>query len=71
MDDSDFDVLCEGATPAEAKQLRKLLTDWCAGVENSFLVQLVLLTRAQWRAAATVPLAVNEARKLLDLKLAE
>ena len=34
-------------------------------------MQLVLLTRAQWRAAATVPLAVNEARKLLDLQLAE
>lgn len=71
MDDTDFDALCEGAPPAEAKQLRKLLADWCAGAENSFPVQLVLLTRAQWRAAATVPLAVNEACKLLDLKLAE
>ena len=71
MDDTDFDVLCEGAPPAEAKQLRKLLADWCAGAENSFPVQLVLLTRAQWRAAATVPLAVNEAQKLLELKLAE
>jgi len=71
MDDTDFDALCEGAPPAEAKQLRKLLADWCSGQENSFPVQLVLLTRAQWRAAASVPLAVNEARKLLDLKLAE
>ncbi len=71
MEDTDFDALCEGAPPAEAKQLRKSLADWCNGQENSFPVQLVLLTRAQWRAAATVPLAVNEARKLLDLKLAE
>ena len=71
MDDTDFDALCEGAPPAEAKQLRKLLADWCNGHEDSFPVQLVLLTRAQWRAAATVPLAVNETRKLLDLKLAE
>ncbi len=47
MDDTDFDVLCEGAPPAEAKQLRKLLADWCNGQENSFPVQLVLLTRAQ------------------------
>ena len=51
MDDTDFDALCEGAPPAEAKQLRKLLADWCNGQENSFPVQLVLLTRAQWRAA--------------------
>jgi hypothetical protein len=71
MDDTDFDALCEGAPPAEAKQLRKLLADWCNGQENSFPVQLVLLTRAQFRAAATVPLAINEAQKLLDLKLAE
>ena len=71
MDDTDFDALCEGAPPAEAKQLRKLLADWCNGQENSFPVQLALLTRAHWRAAATVPVAVNEARKLLDLKLAE
>jgi len=71
MDDTDFDALCEGAPPAEAKQLRKLLADWCNGHENSFPVQLVLLTRAQWRAAAAVPLAINEARKLLDLKLYE
>ena len=71
MEDTDFDALCEGAPPAEAKQLRKLLADWCAGAENSFPVQLVLLARAQWRAAATVPLAVNEAGKLLELTLAE
>ena len=31
MDDTDFDVLCDGAPPAEAKQLRKLLADWCSG----------------------------------------
>lgn len=71
MDDTDFDALCEGAPPAEAKQLRKLLADWCNGQENSFPVQLVLLTRAQWRAAATVPLTVHEAQKLLEMKLAE
>lgn len=70
MDDTDFDALCEGASPAEAKQLRKALADWCDGQENSFPVQLALLTRAQWRVAATVPLALHEAGKLLDLKLA-
>jgi hypothetical protein len=34
-------------------------------------VQLVLLTRAQWRAAATIPLAITESGKLLELKWAE
>jgi hypothetical protein len=71
MDDTDFDTLCEGASPAEGKQLCKMLADWCAGSENSFPVQLVLLTRAHWRAAAKVPLAVHEARKLFELKWAE
>lgn len=70
-DDSDFDVLCEGASPAEAKQLRKLLADWCDGDENAFPVQLALLTRAQWRAAARTAQAVNDARELLLTKLDE
>ena len=52
FDDTDFDALCDGAPPAEANRLRKLLADWCNGDEQSFPVQLALLTRAQWRAAA-------------------
>jgi hypothetical protein len=36
MDDTDFDALCEGAPATEAKQLRKLLADWCNGAEDSF-----------------------------------
>src|SRR5256885_11965660 len=71
MDDTDFDALCEGAPPAEAKQLRKLLSDWCNGDENSFPVHLALLTRAQWRAAAPIPQLVKESTKLMELKLAE
>lgn len=70
-DETDFDVLCEGASPAEAKQLRKLLADWCDGDENSFPVQLALLTRAQWRTAARTAQAVNAARELLLTKLDE
>src|SRR5207247_9818287 len=57
--------------PAEAKRLRKLLADWCNGDEQSFPVQLALLTRAQWRAAAAVPRLINEARELMERKLAE
>lgn len=71
MEDTDFDALCEGASPAETKRLRKLLADWCDGDENSFPVQLALLTRAQWRMAASVPRLVGDARELLLAKLDE
>ena len=71
MDDTDFDALCDGASPAEAKRLRKLLAEWCNGDEQAFPVQLALLTRAQWRAAATVPRLINQARELMERKLAE
>jgi hypothetical protein len=39
--------------------------------ENTFPVQLGLLTLAQWRAAASVPRLVNESRKLMESHLAE
>jgi DNA repair exonuclease SbcCD ATPase subunit len=71
MDDTDFDALCDGATAAEAKRLRKILSEWCAGDEHSFPVQFALLTRAQWRSAARIPLLVNESVKVMDRKLAE
>ena len=66
MDDTDFDALCEGAPPQEAKRLRKMLAEWCQGDENSFPVQLALLTRAQWRATASVPRLVAESRKQME-----
>ena len=47
MIDTDFDLLCDGVNPAEAKRLRKILAEWCSGDENSFPVQLALLTKAQ------------------------
>ena len=51
--------------------MRKILVEWSDGDEDGFPVQLVMLTRAQWRAAALVPQAVNESRKLIELHLAE
>ena len=71
MSDSDFDLLCEGASPEEAKRLRKVLADWCAGDEKGFPAQLALLTRAQWRAAASVPRSVHDARQSLHQEFAE
>lgn len=71
MEDTDFDFLCNGLSADEAKRLRKILAEWSDGDENGFPVQLVMLTRAQWRAAALVPQTVNESRKLIELHLAE
>ncbi len=71
MEDTDFDLLCAGLSPDEAKRMRKILAEWNVGDENGFPVQLAMLTRAQWRAAALVPQAVNDSRKLIELHLAE
>jgi hypothetical protein len=71
MEDTDFDLLCVGLSPDEAKRMRKILAEWNDGDENGFPVQLAMLTRAQWRAAALVPQAVNESRKFLERHLAE
>jgi gas vesicle protein len=71
MEDTDFDSLCAGLSADDARRLRKNFVEWYDGDENGFPVQLALLTRAQWRAAALVPQAVNESRKLIELHLAE
>ena len=71
MEDTDFDLLCAGLSADEAKRMRKILAEWNDGDENGFPVQLAMLTRAQWRAAALVPQAVNDSRKLIELHLAE
>ena len=71
MEDTDFDLLCKGLSADEAKLMRKIMAEWNDGDENGFPVQLAMLTRAQWRAAALVPQAVNDSRKLIELHLAE
>ena len=63
MNDTDFDLLCDGANPAEAKRLRKMLAEWCSGDENSFPVQLALLTKAQWRAIGRLPHILRDSQK--------
>jgi hypothetical protein len=71
MEDTDFDSLCDGVPPNEAKRLRKMLNEWCDGNEDSFPAQLALLTRAQWRAAAQTPVILKESLELLQMRLAE
>jgi hypothetical protein len=63
MDKTEFDVLCEGTSAEETRLLSKVLVEWCDGDERSFPVHLAMLTRAQWRAAATFPLLVSKARE--------
>jgi hypothetical protein len=71
MEPNDFDFLCKELSADEVRQLSKALKDWCNGDENSFPVQLALLTRAQWRAAAQTPVQMKQSLELLDQKLAE
>ena len=70
MTPTDFDLVCTGASAEETRRLSKMLRVWSDGDENGFPAQLALLTRSQWRAAATVPGAVATARKELELRFA-
>ncbi|MGH7990727.1 MAG: hypothetical protein ACREDS_11140 [Limisphaerales bacterium] len=71
MQDTDFDLLCKGLSAEELKQLHKILNEWCKGDPNTFPVELVLLTRAQWLAAASVPRSIADSRKWLEQHLTE
>lgn len=71
MQQTDSDFLFDGLTPNEAKQLRRILAEWRVGDEHSFPVQLALLTRAQWKAAAQTPALLRRSLELLDRKLAD
>jgi hypothetical protein len=71
MDDTCFDLLCKGMPAEEARLFRKMLADWCDGDEDSFPVQLALLTCAQWRAAAEMPLTLQKIIAAFELKLAD
>ncbi len=51
--------------------MRRILAEWRIGDEHSFPVQLALLTRAQWKAAAQTPVMLKQSLELLDKKLGE
>jgi hypothetical protein len=71
LDKDDLAALLAGAPAEEVDQIHRLLHEWNTGPEGSFPVQLALLTRAQWRMAATLPRTLKESRKLIELHLAE
>ena len=67
----DLAVLCTGMTTDEVDRVHRLLHEWNVGPEDNFPVQLALLTKAQWRIAASLPRAMEDSRKLIELHLAE
>ena len=64
MDKNDLQALIAGASAEEVDRIHRLLHEWSIGPDSSFPVQLTLLTKAQWRIAASVP-------RLMELHLAE
>ena len=71
LDKNDLSELCAGLTTDEVDRVHRLLHEWNGGPDSSFPVQLALLTNAQWRIAANLPRLMNDARKLIELHLAE
>ncbi len=71
MDKIDLAELLNGASAEEVDRIHRLLHEWSVGPESSFPVQFALLTRAQWRMAASVPRLLNDSRKWLELHLTE
>ena len=71
MDKDDLAILCRDLTKAEVDRVHRLIHEWSIGPEESFPAQLSLLTRAQLRAAASIPRAIADSRKWLEQHLAE
>ena len=70
-DKDDLTVLCHDMTKEEVDRIHRFLHEWGIGPEDSFPVQFALLTRAQLRAAASIPRAIGDSRKWLEQHLAE
>ncbi len=71
MDKDDLAILCRDLTKAEVDRVHRLIHEWGIGPENGFPAQLSLLTRAQFKAAASIPRSIADSKKWLELHLAE
>jgi hypothetical protein len=71
LDRDDLAVLTANMTKEEVDRVHRFLHEWGTGPENSFPVQWALLSRAQLRAAASIPRAIADSRKWLEQHLAE
>ena len=70
LDKDDLAILCRDLTTAEVDRVHRLIHEWNIGPEDSFPVQLTLLTRAQFKAAASIPRSIADSKKWLELHLA-
>jgi hypothetical protein len=68
MDNTSFDLLCKGLSSDEAKLFRKILKEWCSGDEDSFPVQLALLTKSQWNAVAQMLIMLQKYSEMFEKK---
>jgi len=68
MEKTSFDLLCKGMAPDEAVLFRKILKEWCNGDEDSFPVQLALLTKAQWNTVAQLLIMLQKFSDGFDKK---
>jgi hypothetical protein len=71
MNKDDLAALLVDAPAEEVDQIHRLLHEWGVGPGDSFPVQLALLTKAQWRIAASLARAMNDSRKLIEQHLGE
>ena len=71
LDKDDLAILCRDLTKEAVDRVHRLLHEWGTGPEDSFPAQFSLLTRAQLRAAASIPRAIADSRKWLEQHLAE
>jgi hypothetical protein len=71
LDKDDLAVLTANMTKEEVDRVHRFLHEWGTGPENNFPVQWALLTRAQLQASASIPRAITDSRKWLELHLAE
>jgi Skp family chaperone for outer membrane proteins len=71
LDKDDLAILCRDLTKEEVDRVHRLIHEWSIGPENSFPAQLSLLTRAQFKAAASIPRSIADSKKWLEQHLAE
>jgi hypothetical protein len=71
LDKDDLAILCRDLTKEEVDRVHRLLHEWGTGPEDSFPAQFSLLTRAQLRAAASIPRSIADSRKWLEQHLAQ
>ena len=71
MDNDDLAALLVDAPAEEVDQIHRLLHEWSVGPDSNFPVQMSLLTKAQWRIAASLPRTMNDSRKLIEQHLNE